>query len=170
MKNKINMQMGFTLLEMTIVIGIIAILATVLIATLNPFAQFQKSNDARRKSDLSQIQKSLEQYYSDNGRYPTSDENYYLIIGSSGTPIQFGSSWTPYMDVLPKDPNSSKTYVYYSPSSSNGQTYFLYASLDRGGKDPQACNSDGSKCTNVPRQATCGNICNFGVSSPNVAP
>lgn len=168
MKNNKRHQFGFTLLELIIVIGIISILATFLVATLNPFEQFKKSNDARRKSDLSQLQKSLEQYYSDNGRYPSSDSSF-LIVGLDGNSIQFGSSWTPYMDVLPKDPSGSKTYAYYSPSTANGQTYFLYASLDRGGKDPQACNSDGSKCANA-QDAICGNVCNFGVSSPNVTP
>ncbi|MCL5439272.1 MAG: hypothetical protein M1268_04810, partial [Patescibacteria group bacterium] len=71
---------------------------------------------------------------------------------------------------LPSDPNKSKKYVYYS--SQDGQSYYLYASLDREGKDPQACNG-GNQCTNVPANVKCGSatdICNYGATSPNVNP
>ena len=49
----------------------------------------------------------------------------------------------------------------------------LYANLDRGGNDPQACNTAGTDCPNVPAQNLCGNnnnACNYGVSSQNVSP
>jgi type II secretion system protein G len=160
---------GFTLIELVVVIGILAILAVAGLFALNPIAQFQKANDARRKADLSQIQKALETYYQDNGSYPIEVSLPYKIIvpGTPPTTIEWGQSWSPYMNLVPADPASSKNYVYYS----TGQSYFLYASLDVGGTDPQACNKDGSVCSKVPSGATCGGgICNFGVSSPNVSP
>lgn len=173
---------GFTLIELIIVIGILSVLSTVLIATLNPMAQFQKSNDAKRKSDLGQIQKVLEQYYQDNtGKYPRSSTisdtcgspptacPYRIVSSDAVNPVkEWGTAWTPYINVLPKDPNNSKKYVYYS---SGGQSYYLYASLDRGSKDPQACS--GTQCPNVPSGVKCGgslDYCNYGVSSPNVSP
>lgn len=149
-------------------------MATGIIIAVNPLAQIQKAQDARRKSDLSQIQKAVETYYQDVGKYPPSTSDY-KIKGLNNNAIEWGSSWQPYMAVLPKDPVSTKTYVYYS--SSNGQTYYLYASLDRGANDPQACI--GGWCKSLPNSDgvqidACGPIdadpCDYGVSSPNVSP
>ena len=169
---------GFTLIELIVVIGILAILASMLLFILNPVEQFQKANDARRKSDLYQIQKSLEQYYQDHGDYPavsgTTGSNAYEIVNfQNNQAIPWGSSWQPYMNLLPKDPSyPSKTYVYYS--SKDGQTYWLYASLDVT-SDPQICTSGGSGiCKSLSNNGiasnACGGICNFAVSSPNANP
>ncbi len=160
---------GFTLIELVIVIAIISVLSIFVLSTLDPISQFQKANDGRRKSDLSQVQKALETYYQDNGRYPDNPAaGDYRIKDLSGNAVDWGQDWSPYMIPLPKDPNSSKNYVYYA--GSDGQSYYIYASLDRGAKDPQACNN-GAVCANVPAVASCGNsVCNYGVSSPNVSP
>ncbi len=174
------MQKGFTLIEMIITIGILGVLASIILAIVNPLAQFQKSNDARRKSDLEQLQRALEQYYQDHGQYPHSS-------GSNGSPtysivdfskintnppigITWGNQWVPYMNFLPKDPAAGRTYRYVTDAT--WQTYWIYASLERGGKDQDACNTAGTKCPNVPGGVTCGgtNACNYGVSSPNTTP
>lgn len=163
--NKIKNSTGFTLIELIVVIGIIAIMATATMAVLNPFSQFQKARDSRIKSDLSQIQKALETYYQDKSSYPTTSG--YKIFDS--LVINWGSSWQPYMNVVPRDPTLSHNYVYYSL---NGQTYYLYANLVRGVVDPQVCqnlNANG-ECSSVPAANLCGAKCNFGVSSPNVTP
>ena len=172
----LRLESGFTLIEMILVVALLSAFAITLLTVLNPLAQFQKSNDARRKSDLYQIQRALETYYQDYGQYPpsvVSNNIYYIKNVNTNGPILWGKSWQPYMNILPQDPSSSKSYVYYSPPSSNGQTYYLYASLDRGGKDLQACNS-GNACsslsTNGIPATACGDTCNFGLSSPNVSP
>lgn len=157
---------GFTLIELIIVTAIIALIATASIAVLNPFSQFQKARDSRIKSDLSQIQKALETYYQDKGSYPSSTSGYKI---SDSTTINWGSSWQPYMNVVPKDPTLSNNYVYYAP---NGQSYYIYANLGRGAADPQICknlNANG-ECPSVPAVNLCGAKCNFGVSSPNITP
>lgn len=158
---------GFTLIELLVVIVVVGTLAGGIISIVNPAAQLQKARDARRKTDFSQIQKAFETFYQDVGRYPASNASY-QILRLDNSAVVWGTAFLPYMTAVPEDPNNSKNYVYYSP---NGQTYYLYASLDRGGADPQACKSDGSKCNNAPVGA-CGTgvICNYGVSSPNVSP
>lgn len=165
--NKINKSKGFTLIELIIVAAIIALVATATMAVLNPFTQFQKARDARIKSDLAQIQKSLESYYQDKGGYPSSTAAYKIL---DGVTINWGSSWQPYMNVLPKDATSGHTYVYYSLG---GQSYYIYANLNRGAADLQACNK-GAACTSLSgngiSSVACGGTCNFGVSSPNVSP
>lgn len=145
-------------------------MAVGIIMTLNPLAQIQKARDASRKSDLSQIQKGLETYYQDNNKYPQSTSDY-KIKGLDGSTIEWNSSWLPYMSKVPKDSSSSKKYVYYS-TGTDGQTYYIYASLDRGINDPQICqnlNANG-ECSSVPGANLCLNKCNYGVSSPNVSP
>ena len=161
---------GFTLIELITVVGVISILAVIGITALDPMSQFQKSSDARKKSDLSQIQKALETFYQDAGRYPENPGiGDYRIKSNdaSGTTIDWGAPWQPYMNLLPKSPDSS-SYVYYV--SDDGQAFYLYASLGRGGKDAQACHTDGSKCDNAPDDANCGGICNYGATSSNVNP
>jgi type II secretion system protein G len=173
---------GFTLIEMIVTIGILGILAVTAITALNPFAQFQKANDAKRKGDLSQIQKALESYYDDYKAYPDSKKsgNYYYLNPITTPPAgktikAWGSSWQPYMNVIPKDPSSGKYYVYYSPPTLpdgtvfNGQGYCLYASLDKN-NDPGLCFSGGAKCTNAPAGACGSGVCNFGICSPNASP
>lgn len=163
---------GFTLVELLLVMALIGVLVTALIILINPVAQFQRGRDSQRKNDLTQLQRALEQYYNDFNSYPVSsgDPSYY-ILDSSHT---WGTSWTPYMDFIPKDPISTQTYRYISTS----QTYMIYAHLERGVQDAQVCNPDGNpatddKCTGVPVGIMCGgvsDVCDYGVSSSNVSP
>lgn len=168
---------GFTLIELLIVLAILGIISVALLATINPVAQFQKSNDAQRKSDLESIQRALELYYQDNGCYPNSVSNEISTNDgancTNGTAVAWGSSWQPYMATLPKDPVSGQSYIYYTPASAKGQTYYLYASLQRGSTDPNVCNK-GNACTSLSgsgiSNTACGGTCNYGISSSNVSP
>jgi len=159
---------GFTLIELVVVIAILAIVSTFAITAINPIEQYQKGQDSKRKTDLAQVQRALEAYYQDHGKYPSNTPDFKILDGA--TIYAWGSSWSPYINVLPSDSNSNKTFVYYTQSSDlQKQSYWLYASLDRGSKDSQACNS-GNACSNVPNGATCGDVCNYGVSSSNTSP
>lgn len=65
------MRKAFTLLEMLVVVGIIAILVS--IGTSSYSTAQRKARDAKRKSDLSSIKNGYEQYYSIcNFKYPAS--------------------------------------------------------------------------------------------------
>lgn len=149
----------------------VGILSVALIASLDPAAQMQKARDSARKSDLGQIQKALEVYYNDYGRYPSSFENKIMSEGNE-TPARWGTSdWQSYMGTLPKDPSSpQRSYAY---SSATGESYYLYASLERGEKDAQTCRDENEtyvECPNAPADG-CGEgiMCNYGVSSSNVS-
>lgn len=167
-----SIRKGFTLIELLVVIGILGILVVTLFAAINPISQLQKANDAHRKSDLESIQRALELYYQDTGSYPPSSGNF--KIQSGVTTIAWGSAWLPYMAAVPKDPLPNYTYIYYSPPTASGQTYYLYTSLQRGANDPQVCNK-GNACASLsgvgfPGANACGGVCNYGVSSSNVSP
>ena len=62
---------GFTLIELLVVIAIIGLLSTLAVVSLNNARQ--RSRDAKRLSDVKQMQTALELFYSENGSYPLSD-------------------------------------------------------------------------------------------------
>ncbi|MDE2031108.1 MAG: prepilin-type N-terminal cleavage/methylation domain-containing protein [Patescibacteria group bacterium] len=62
---------GFTLIELLIVIAIISILSSIVLASLS--AARAKAKDAKRLSDMHQIQIALELYNSTYGHYPSGD-------------------------------------------------------------------------------------------------
>jgi len=62
---------SFTLIELLLVMGIIATLASVVILSINPARQLGQARDAQRRSTVSQLQKALDQYLIDNNQYPS---------------------------------------------------------------------------------------------------
>lgn len=97
---------GFTLVELSIDLAILAILLTFIIFLIDPVRQINKARDAERLHDLSQIKIALDTYYNDHGCYPLS--------------LPFGSEWREdgslYMKQVPQDKrctdNPSYCYTY----------------------------------------------------------
>jgi len=89
---KLKISKGFTLLEMLVVIGIIAILVSMGFASYST-AQ-KKARDAKRSSDLKSFQSAMEQCYSVNSfAYPTINGNGTISI-SETCPASGGPSLT----------------------------------------------------------------------------
>lgn len=147
---------GFTLVELLIVIGLIAVLATSVPITLNFKAQIDKSNDVKVKSDLSSFQKTLEEFYNDNKRYPTGSEicfdppstdstsysdqnnNVYKICHICGIKIGYSmpENFKSYISKILCHPSSSKIlqnvtydYIYMYHDSTSPQFYKIFAKL-----------------------------------------
>ncbi|MDD3887990.1 MAG: type II secretion system protein [Patescibacteria group bacterium] len=114
-KNTFNIEAGFTLIEILVVVSIIGILAS--IALIGVDDARKKARDARRVSDLYQISQAVEMYNNASGQYP---ENLASNL----------SSYFP--KGLPVDPNPSKNYDYIRDGS---KCYILRATLDRNNKD-----------------------------------
>lgn len=109
---------AFTLLEMLIVLGIIAIIISV--ASVSYSTAQKKSRDARRKSDLRQIQSSMEQYYSLCGyQYPVGSAQMVPTIGCT-------SPATVILPVIPIDPRASP----YPMPTSDTSTYQICTTLE----------------------------------------
>lgn len=64
-----NRERGFTLIELLVVISIMALLSSVVMASLN--AARVKARDARRQADMAQIMNAVAVFYNTNGCLPT---------------------------------------------------------------------------------------------------
>lgn len=128
---------GFTLIELLVVIAIIGILASIVLASLD--SARKKGRDARRISDLKQIQLALELYYDAQGQYPAS---------ISGTTLT-----TPgYISVLPSDPSGSAAansgaYFYSGIGASSCTSYHLGAVLETAGHSALSSDADAAAGT-----------------------
>lgn len=111
-------QSGFTLIELLVVIAIIGLLSTLAVVALNNARL--KSRDAKRVSDVKQIQTALELYYNDANAYPAT------VTG--GSPIAL--SGVTYMAVVPTNPTPSNdgdclADNIYTYAGGGGNTYTL---------------------------------------------
>lgn len=117
-----KVTLGFTLVELLIVLAILGILATTLIVAVNPARQFAKARDTQRESDLYGILSAVYQYSSEHsGAWPDTDGNpetsnfptSATCIGTDGGCFNLagagesGDTIVPvYMAALPKDPKT----------------------------------------------------------------
>jgi len=113
------MKKAFTLLEMLVVIGIIAIL--VALGTSSYSTAQKKARDARRKSDMKSFQNAMEQCYSVNSySYPT-------ISGNGTTSISEDCPSAEGPDLTITDP-TTKTYTV----STSDTAYSVSITLEDG--------------------------------------
>lgn len=96
-----QLKKGFTLIEILVVIGIIAILATIVIIAINPARQFAQARDTERTSDVSAISNAIGQYIADHKGIATT-----TITSASLDAGSLCSDLVPtYMAALPVDPS-----------------------------------------------------------------
>lgn len=100
---------GFTLVELLVVIGIISVLATVLLLQLGTARS--KARDAKRVADINQMRSAVEQYFDDNGSYPSTN-----VFGTL-------AGFTKYISPIPADPLGASACTTYSGSGSSCYGY-----------------------------------------------
>ena len=131
MKKIVSLKKGFTLLEILLVVGIIAILAGIVILAINPAKQLADTRNAQRRSDILAILNATYQYEIDkNGAAPATIatgatcqvDPTNAIATSSATSSSIGSvdlydylvtGSSTYLNAIPKDPLSSTSTGYY---------------------------------------------------------
>src|SRR3989344_9526168 len=102
-------NLGFTLLEMLVVIGIIAVLVSMGFVSYST-AQ-KKTRDAKRKLELSAIKNAMEQYYSlCNGSYPSTGDGKVPFSILAESPAC--SANENIMQSVPSDPKTTDRYDY----------------------------------------------------------
>lgn len=121
---KQNIRLGFTLVELLVVVAIIGLLSTVAAVSLNQSRI--KSRDTKRLADMRQIQNALALYYdANNGSLPWSDCDGCGCwdVGNKDHPL-LGGSIAGVMGTTPRDSTATgdcSGYFYYQyPAGSAG--------------------------------------------------
>lgn len=121
--NKLNK--GFSLIELLVVIGIIAVLAG--LTTFNFNNARMRARDVQRKNDLRSVQKALELYKTDNMQ-----KTPILSTWSDLMTTLAPSTGVKYLDKTLRDPKTgtAATWPEYSYTSSDGTSYTMTACLE----------------------------------------
>lgn len=147
MHKRSSKQVGFTIVELLIVIVVIGILAAITIVAYNGVQA--RARDTIRMHDLKNIQKVVELYHADDGTYPlgAGGSGAWSGLCYTGTYYPYIIGVSGYMTTQPLDPKwkndttGGHCYLYRS----NGTDYMILAwgSMETicGGDPSNTCNS-----------------------------
>lgn len=121
-------QSGFTLIEILVVIGLIALLAAVVIIAINPARQFAQGRNSQRVSNVNAILNAIGQRIADNkgvfeggfsvggttyvcGKLPSTKTEIYNTMAATSTEEggNLGCLVPTYISALPMDPTQTST-------------------------------------------------------------
>lgn len=149
-------EKGFTLIELLVVIAIVAILAAVVIITLNPAELLKQSRDARRLREVATLVKTLSIYMTDVSpismgastncyAHSNSGANCTGRFSGGGTPVTTsslsvdGTGWLPVniaamtappIQNLPKDPINNTVYFYAFKANTSTNSFELTTKME----------------------------------------
>lgn len=118
-----NSKKGFTLIELLVVVAVIGILASVILIGLAGFRG--RGRDARRLTDLSQLQTGLELFFNTCSKYPTVITG---LISPGANPNCIGGPPSIGITRIPTDPSTGANYAYGINGAAN--RYTLGATLE----------------------------------------
>jgi prepilin-type N-terminal cleavage/methylation domain-containing protein len=159
-----DMRKSFTLIELMVVIGIVALLSTIGLTTYS--STQQNARNTRRKTDLKTIESALNSYYSINGRYPNTCNTAVSTCAYAqttwwGTCTGYGSHSTSdadgnayitglapaFMPKLPTDPRdnlTNTTSTFSTCRTSSGSNCYLFRSTGTDFKLLAHCAPEGT--------------------------
>lgn len=159
---------GFTIVELLIVIVVLAVLAAIGIVAYTGVQQ--RARNAIRSQDIASIQKALELFRVQHGRYPYAEAPgtnlpagftpFYPANGGYSYSVATDDSWlrelrtSGFMSSIPKDPrnNNAQHYVYFSAATYGSCTEPVYAIIVRGwegGVATMPSNSQTLNCNHI---------------------
>lgn len=160
---------AFTLVELLVVISIIGPLSSIAVVSMS--SARVKTRNQQRKTNLLQISKALELYYSQNGDYPSTGGSANWrgnCAGYGSYPDSGAGAWIPnmqsFMAQLPHDPNTSKPTDYCT--STPTYACYLYTSNGTDYKALAYCTPEGATPTSDPFVDPARGAGAFAVYSP----
>ncbi|HKC04423.1 MAG TPA: type II secretion system protein [Patescibacteria group bacterium] len=114
---------GFTLVELVVVIGILALLLTIVLIAINPSRQFAQANNARRSSDINAILNAVGAYEAENSGSPP------ITLTATSTDMKSGGGIADicallvpkYISAMPIDPKTGS----YTSCATYDTGYFI---------------------------------------------
>jgi prepilin-type N-terminal cleavage/methylation domain-containing protein len=153
---------SFTLIELLVVIAVIGMLSSIVLVSLGGVRA--KSRDAKRISDLKQIQLAVELYYDTYGQYPQPAGGWGVWSGHCpgyGNYDTYILGLEPWLSPLPKDPKfdeGGQCYLY----NSNGTDYIIITHFTMeticDGADGDSTPDPGDEC-NPPHIQAMDRVC-----------
>lgn len=129
----ISKNRGFTLIELMVVIGILAVLAAIVLVAINPSRQFSSANNTKRKSDTVAILNAVQQYAIDHvGVYPAGVSTAVQTIKKTSGADLCASIVTTYIAALPVDPLTNNGVAVTNCASSYDTNYTITKSATSG--------------------------------------
>lgn len=171
------MKKGFTLVELLIVIGILAILTAAVVIVLNPAELLRQARDSQRMADLDALKSAISLYLADvsSTSLAGSSSNCYVYAGgattsgcggrfttattaiSSSSQAIDGTGWIPValgnissgspLSKMPSDPTNNTTYFYSYAADTSALTFEIDAKLESSKYASAAVNDGGSTTT-----------------------
>ncbi len=159
---------GFTLLELLIVIGILAILTAAVVIVLNPAQLLAQARDSQRLSDLASVQSAINLFLATatstdlgTGPYATANAtcgfNSTTVCTVSTSTAVNGTGWVRVnlerasggspLAVLPLDPTNTATYQYAYIADDGYDTFELNARLESEKYRGRMINDGGNSST-----------------------
>ncbi len=133
MKYTYSLKRGFTLLEVLIVIGIIAVLSAAVLVAVNPTRQFKLARDTQRLANVSAIANAISQNMSEHKGVFTCDyqiANTAEQISNTGADI-YDCLVPAYISTLPIDPNNPAAHYVSATDYNTAYTVSRNASTSR---------------------------------------
>ncbi len=133
-------DLGFTLIELMIVIAVIGLLASMILVGVRRVQSLGR--DARRIADLQQVRNGLELYFNRNQTYPQfSGAGQWASMSSALTGAGLG------ITSVPRDPLNRSPYLYEYSSASPWTGYVLRATLENTDNPALRDDADGTQYT-----------------------
>ncbi len=135
---------GVTLLEVVIVTAVLIILSGISYSLISPTTSKAKARDNKRLSDISNLDRAINEYRIDHQSYPGSQSVLYTSTSvPAGSPDVYSptSGWIPadlsdYLPKYPTDPLNDATYHY--EYFQNGGGYEISARMEYLTEEPQS--------------------------------